>query len=219
MLILDGKKVSENIKESLKEKISNLDEEVKLAIIQVGNKSDSNIYIKRKIDFGSEIGVKVILKKFEEAVSESEVIDEIDRLNKDESIKGIIVQIPLPQNFDSRKIINKVSFEKDVDGMTDKNLKIFFSGSDDFVLPAVVRAIENLIKEYDIETYNKKVCIIGDSFYVGKNIARFFEIKESRITVCNIETKDLRETTKESDILVSAVGKLGLITDEHVNKF
>jgi len=218
MLILDGKKISQEISVGLKNKISLLERAPKLAIVQVGDDSDSNLYIKKKINFGEEIGAEVELNKFQSDILEDDLISEIKNLNTDNSVDGIILQLPIPENLNKEKVINAISPKKDVDGMTAENLNKFFSGEGDFVIPATARGIITLLEKYDLEIKRKKVVVVGDSIYVGKSIAVNFKNHCAEVISCNSRTENISEIAKGADILISAAGSLGLITDDYVNK-
>jgi methylenetetrahydrofolate dehydrogenase (NADP+) / methenyltetrahydrofolate cyclohydrolase len=218
MLILDGKKNSNKIADELKEKVLKLNFKPTITVVQVGNEADSNLYIKRKKDFGEKIGVGVDLKKFEENISSENLIKEIENLNKNEKVNGIVVQLPLPNNIDQSQIINSISPQKDIDGMTDQNISRFFKNQKPFVIPAVARAIMNLMKEYNIRISGRKFCVIGNSLYVGKSIEANF-INNGGIKIpCNGFDENLASITRNVDILVSAVGKPGFINEDYVNQ-
>src|SRR3989344_4263672 len=140
IMILYGAPVREKIKKDLTERIKKLGWEPVLAIAQVGDREDSNIYIKNKIKFGEAIGAKVILRKFSENIKEEDLIIEINKLNDDEKIDGIIVQLPLPQNLDAKKIINLLKTEKDADGLVSKA-----TFDTILVTPATARAVMSLL--------------------------------------------------------------------------
>jgi methylenetetrahydrofolate dehydrogenase (NADP+)/methenyltetrahydrofolate cyclohydrolase len=177
-----------------------------LAIVQVGDREDSNVYIRQKQKFGEEIGVGVILKKFEPASVEA-LAGEVEKLNKDKNINGIIVQLPLPEGFDTEKVLNIIDKNKDTDGLT--------FGSK--VVPATARGVMTLLDYYEIKVKGKKVAAIGQSILAGKPIADELEKRGAQVFRCDINTKNIPEVARECDILVSAVGKAGLITKEFVN--
>jgi len=208
--ILYGAPIKEKIKEELIARVKKLKKSPVLAIIQVGDREDSNVYIKQKQKFGEEIGVKVALKKFEENTKEEELILEIERLNEDKNINGIIVQLPLPKNLNSEKILNSVSVQKDADGLVSK---VVFDTN-----PAAARGVITLLDYYQIEIKNKKVTVIGQGILAGKPIANEFEKRGAEVFRCDINTKNIPEITKKCDILISAVGKPDLITKEFVNE-
>jgi len=214
-MILYGAPVKEKIKEILISRMQKLQKRAclpagrpVLAIVQVGNREESNIYIKQKQKFGEEIGAKVILKKFEENISEQELTDEVNELNNDGSINGIIVQLPLPGHINSEKIINLISVKKDADGLR----------GDSSIIPATARAVMTLLEHYNIQTKGRKVAVIGQSILAGGPIANELEKRGAEVFRCDINTENIPEIAKKCDIVVSAVGKAGFITKGFINK-
>lgn len=205
--ILYGAPVREKIKEILVERIKKLKRSLVLAIVQVGDREDSNVYIRNKIKFGEEIGAGVVLKKYADDIKEEELISEIEKLNKDENVDGIIVQLPLPENLNTEKIINTVLVGKDADGLVSEN-----------IVPATARGVMTLLEFYEIELKNKKVAVIGQGILAGIPIAVEMEKRGAEVYRCDINTKNIPEVAKDCDILISAVGKPGLITKEFVNE-
>ena len=218
--ILYGTPIKEKIKEELKIRVKKLEKEPILAIIQVGDREDSNVYIKQKQKFGGEIGIKVVLNKFVN-ISEEELESEIKKLNKDKNIDGIIVQLPQPKNLNTQKIINTVSVKKDADGLVSKMPFDSCSKKGIFDIDTVLataRGVMALLDFYQIEIKNKKVAVIGQGILAGIPIAIEMEKKGAEVFRCDINTKNIPEITKGCDILISAVGKPGLITKEFINE-
>lgn len=220
MKLLDGKKLSLEIKEKLVEKVRNIPDNICLTIIQVGDNSNSEIYIKNKIKFGNDIGIKTILKKYNSDISESDLISEIDILNSDDSIHGIIVQLPLPKNINKVNILNSIHHQKDVDGLSEKNLTKLFRGEgfDVGFIPATPKGVFKLLNENDIPVEGKNCVIVGRSVLVGKSLAMYLLNQDATVTVCHSKTENLPEITKKADILISAVGRDSFITDKHVSE-
>ncbi|MBN2093827.1 MAG: bifunctional 5,10-methylenetetrahydrofolate dehydrogenase/5,10-methenyltetrahydrofolate cyclohydrolase [Candidatus Zambryskibacteria bacterium] len=212
-MILYGAPVKEKIKEDLIRRVKKLGCKPCLAIVQVGDRPDSSIYIKNKRKFGEEIGVEVLLKNFNEDITEKELIEEIKKLNGDKSVDGIIVQLPLPacagrsKGFDSEKIINLIDKRKDVDGLV--------SGSG--IIPATARAVISLLNFYNFEIKDKKAAVIGQSILAGKPIADELEKRGAKVFRCDINTKNPEKIAKKCDLLISAVGKAGIITEKFIN--
>jgi methylenetetrahydrofolate dehydrogenase (NADP+) / methenyltetrahydrofolate cyclohydrolase len=196
--ILSGIPVREKIKLELIERINKLVKKPTLAIIQVGDREDSNIYIKHKIKFGGEIGAEVRLQKYPMEISEADLEKAIQKLNEDESVDGLIVQMPLPENVDEEKILSLVKKEKDPE-------------------PATASAVMEILDFYNIEVGDKKAAVIGQGLIAGKPIAIELEVRKAHVVRCDISTSDIPLKAKECDILVSAVGHRGLITKDHVN--
>ncbi|MCL5795709.1 MAG: bifunctional 5,10-methylenetetrahydrofolate dehydrogenase/5,10-methenyltetrahydrofolate cyclohydrolase [Patescibacteria group bacterium] len=211
--ILYGAPVKDKIKEILAARTKILKKRPVLAIVQVGYREDSNVYIRNKIKFGEEIGARVVLKNFKiERLKdykklEEELISEIEKLNADKNVDGIIVQLPLPENLNTEKIINTVLVEKDADGLVSEK-----------IVSATARGVMTLLEFYEIELKNKKVAVIGQGILAGKPIADELEKKGAEVFRCDINTKNIPEIAKQCDILISAVGKPGLITKEFVNE-
>lgn len=213
-MILYGAPVRAKIKENLIARIKKLGRAPVLAVVQVGDREDSNIYIKNKIKFGEEVGVKVLLKKFDESIEEKDLIKEIEKLNKNENIDGIIVQLPLPKDLNAGKIINNLSPQKDADGLVSRATL----DTTMLVTPATARAVMALLDYYEIEVKGKKVVVIGQSILAGKPISDELERRGAEVVRCDSNTKNIPEIAKGCDILVSAVGKAELITKEFVSE-
>lgn len=205
--ILYGAPVREKIKEDLLERVEKLGRKPVLAIFQVGDREDSNIYIRQKAKFGEEIGAEVLVNKFFE-ISEEELIGEIDKLNGNHNIDGIIAQLPLPQGFDTEKILNVIKKDKDVDGLV--------AGSE--VVPATARGVMELLDFYEMPMRGRRAAIIGQSRLAGKPISDELEKRGAEVLRCDINTPDIPAVARECDILVSAVGKMDLVIKEFVNK-
>jgi len=218
-MILYSAPVAEKIKKELIEKIKKLSKKPCLSIVQVGDRVDSNAYVRQKQKFGEEMGVEVILKKFDESIKEKDLILEIKKLNEDKNINGIIIQLPLPKNLNAEKIINIVLMEKDVDGIVSKASfeEISKKGAFDTV-SATARGVIALLDYYKILVKDKKVAVIGQSILAGKPISGELEKKGAEIFRCDINTKNIQEIARGCNILISAVGKAGLITKEFVNE-
>ena len=218
MKILDGKKASQKIADKLRQQIFDLFEKPKLVILQVGDIRASDIYVSRKIEFADDIGAIGIVKKFPNSVSTEEIASEIEDLNNDSSTHGMIVQLPLPAQIDVHKILNSITPEKDVDGLSDINLEKVKTNESDGIVPATARGIIELLKINDIEIRGKSVAIVGSSLLGGQTISQSFINNGGEVSVYDITTEDVPGKTRQADILVSAVGKAGLITAEYVHE-
>lgn len=219
--ILDGKKLGDRIADDLKSAISDLMAEglpqPHLAIIQVGNKPESTIYIGRKKKFGERIGVGVTHVHLPEDISQEEMLGRIRVLNGDEHVHGIIVQLPLPAHLDRAALLNAILPEKDVDGLGEVNAAKLLNAEPDAIVPATTRGIITLLKENNIHIEGKHAVVVGRSALVGKPTATALANSGARVTVCHSGTADLAAETKLADILVVAVGRPRLITAEHVS--
>ena len=215
MILLDGKKIADEKSESLKNDFQSLDYKSKLLIVRIGEDQASDVYVSKKVEFGDRVGVDVEVIHMNESVSEEEVVAEIQKGNDNKIVKGIIVQLPIPTKFDKEKIINSISPEKDVDGLTAKNLwKLMNDGSG--IIPATAGAVDLLLKEYGMDVVGKHIVIVGDSILVGKPMAIHFLNRDATVTICHDKTRDLSNFTKQADILIVAVGKQNLINHFHI---
>lgn len=205
-MILDGKKLQEKRFEVLKKKVSKLKEKPVLVIIQIGSNKSSDLYIKKKIEFGKKLGVEVEYYQLKPSVTFDFIKKLIGDFNNDDDIKGIIVQLPIPKKFDKRKILNLISPKKDVDGLR----------SNSKFLGATPRGVMTILQEYKIKFKDKKIVMVGDSELVGKPLSKRLRKDGAKVKVCNIETKDLKKETLKADIIISAVGKPNLIKKDMV---
>lgn len=215
-LILDGRKTRDALVPELIEKIKALSFTPTLAIIQVGERSDSTSYINAKKSFAKKIGVSVDHIQVPETTSEQEIINTIKKCNEDPHIHGIIVQLPLPLAISRDAVINSIDPKKDVDGLTPFWVKKWSKGEKDSILPATARGVSDLLKHYKIGLSRKKVCVVGRSALVGTPIAAMCRREGAEVVVCHSKTADLAEETKKADIVIVAVGKPGLIGVAHV---
>ncbi len=213
--ILSGKEASFSIRNKLKLKVSNLN--LKLVVIKIGEDISSEIYIKNKKKACEEVGIKFEKIIFNSTVKEKEVINKIKELNFDNSVTGIMLHLPISNHLDSRKIIDTIDFNKDVDGLTTKNIgKLFNEG--DAIIPCTAKGILSLLKYYNISLNDKNVCIIGRSNLVGKPLANIFTSLDATVSLCHSKTRDLESYTKKADIIISAVGKAQFLKKEMVKE-
>ncbi|MES2408834.1 MAG: bifunctional 5,10-methylenetetrahydrofolate dehydrogenase/5,10-methenyltetrahydrofolate cyclohydrolase, partial [Patescibacteria group bacterium] len=217
-MILDGKKLNGEIAEGLKKKIEESGVVPTLAIIQVGNVEESNAYIRGKKAYGERIGAKVLHIVMPVDVTEADLLNKIDELNHDDNVNGIIVQQPISKHLNKHKIVESVNPNKDVDGLHSINAGKVFIDDLSGILPATAKGVVTLLKYYGIEIEGKKVLVIGKSMLVGKPVAMLLLREGATITIAHSKTKDLKAAVKESDIVVVAVGKIGLITRDMVRE-
>lgn len=217
MIVLDGKKIADAKQQTLIELVKNQAVIPHLTIVQIGSDPASTVYVDRKEAFGKAIGAQVTVVRFEENSVEADIVTKIHELNDDKTVHGIIVQLPIPQHLSRESIINAISPEKDVDGLTAINMWRLMDNKQGIV-PATARAIETLLTENNIEIEGKHIVIVGDSLLVGKSSAVHFLNRDATVTVCHDKTKNLMEYTKMADILVVAVGKESLISSFHVRE-
>ena len=215
-LILDGKAVRDRRKASLAEKVRGYTCAPKLAIIQIGDNSESDVYIGQKISFGQDIGCEIVYVRFEKERKEADVIAKIRELNADASVSGIIVQIPIAPGFSESNIIEAIDPRKDVDGMHSVNVKALAHNLPG-IIPATTRGILTLLDEYKIEIAGKKAVVVGRSALVGRPTALALLNRDATVTVCHSKTGNLSQEAKSAVILIVAAGKPGLISSEHVS--
>ena len=212
MTILDGKKLSDKIKEDIKNEIKELGVTPGLAVILVGNDPASHTYVKMKKNACEKVGIKSIVYKMDENISQEELLKKIDEINNDDSIHGLLIQLPLPKHIDTTKILERVDPKKDVDGFHPYNMGRLVEGLDTFA-PCTPLGVMELFKEYNIDVYGKDVCVVGASNIVGKPMWALLVNEMATVDICHIATKDLASHTKRADIVIVGVGKPNLITE------
>ena len=207
--IIDGKKISQEIKDELKERVAALKEkgvEVTLAVIQVGNNPASTVYVGNKKKACAYVGIRSLAYELPEETTEAELLELVEKLNKDDSVNGILVQLPLPNHIDEDKVIKTIAPEKDVDGFHPESVGRLSIGQKGFV-SCTPAGIIQLLKRSDIEIDGKECVIIGRSNIVGKPMSMLLLRENGTVTICHSHTKDLKEVTKRADILIVAIGK------------
>jgi methylenetetrahydrofolate dehydrogenase (NADP+)/methenyltetrahydrofolate cyclohydrolase len=213
--ILRGTTINEGIAQTLIQKIEQFKIKPKLVIIQLGNKEESNTYIRHKMAFAEKVGVTVEYRKYEENVAQEQVLEDIENYNINEGVDGIIIQLPMPEHFDTTTVLESIDSKKDVDGLTSASLNSLLRNEPGFVSGAT-KAVLTILDSEHIEVEGKKVVIVGHSALVGKPTALAMINRNATVTVCHAFTKNLTEETKRADILITAVGKPHLITSAHV---
>lgn len=219
-IILDGKKIAEQIKNKLKVDILELKKRgiiPGLAVILVGNDLASKIYVRNKEAVSQELGIYSESYKLEKSVSEKKLLELITKLNRNKKIHGILVQLPLPQNIDENKIIEAISSEKDVDCFHPKNVGKLALGKGIFY-PCAPGGILEILEKYKITVEGKDVTIIGASHIVGKPLALMLLNLNATVTICHDKTKNLKEKCLQADILISATGQAGLVSADMVKQ-
>lgn len=218
MILLDGKKLSGEIADNLKHRIGESGRVPTLAIIQVGNVEESNLYIKHKKLFAERIGAKVLHVEIPESILESDLINKIIELNNDEGINGIILQLPIPESLDKRKLIETINPAKDVDGLHSVNQSKIFQGDINGIVPATPKGVMSLLNKYNIELSGKKAIVIGRSLLVGRPMAMLLLKENATVTIAHSKTENLKSLVKENDIVIVAVGRAGIITKDFVRE-
>lgn len=218
-MILDGKELSKKRKSELKQEVLRLkdiyNKVPKLAIIMVGNNPASQIYVRNKIKACAFCNIESELIHLEETVTMEELLNIIDKLNNDESVNGIIAQLPLPSHLNEQIVIDSISPNKDVDGFSLVNKGKLFCGIPSFT-PATPQGIMTMLEEYNIDPKGKSAVVIGRSNIVGKPMAQLLLNKHATVTICHSRTTNLSEVTKQADILVVAIGKANFVTKDMV---
>lgn len=224
MQIIDGKATAEAIKaeiaEEVRQIVSNGGRAPHLAAILVGHDGGSETYVKNKVLTCEKCGFESTLVRFEEDVTEEELLQCVDKFNKDESVDGFIVQLPLPKHIDEQKVIEAIDYRKDVDGFNPINVGRMSIGLPCFI-SATPLGIITLLKRYGINTSGKKCVVLGRSNIVGKPMAQLMMQKQfgdATVTVCHSHTKDIKKECLEADIIIAAIGKPNFLTGDMVKE-
>ena len=218
--LIDGKKISQEIKDELRQTVSELKAQGKegaLAVIQVGSDPASSVYVRNKKRACEYIGIRSESYELPEQTSEDELLALIDRLNRDPKINGILCQLPVPAHMDEDKIIRAIDPAKDVDGFHAQNVGALVIGQQGFV-SCTPAGIIQLLKRSGVETAGKNCVIVGRSNIVGKPMALLMLRENATVTVCHSKTKNLPEICRQADILIVAIGRPKMITAEYVKE-
>ena len=218
--IIDGKKISTQIKDEVKEQVAVLKQkgiDVTLAVIQVGKDPASTVYVGNKKKACEYVGIRSLAYELPEETSEQELLELVRSLNAKEDVDGILVQLPLPKHIDEDKVIRTISPDKDVDGFHPVNVGKMVIGEDTF-LPCTPAGIIEMIKRTDIDIEGKECVVIGRSNIVGKPMAMLMLKENATVTIAHSRTKDLKEVTKRADIIVAAIGKAKFVTADYVKE-
>lgn len=213
--IINGTKHAQDIKNELKEKIKASQLTPGLAVVLVGSDPASQVYVSYKKKACEEVGIKSFSHELAEKTTEEELVGIIKKLNQDEKVHGILVQLPLPNHIDEARVIKEISPEKDVDCFHPENIGKLYSGQKTF-LPCTPAGIMELLKREGIEIEGKECTVIGKSNIVGKPIALMLWQTGGTVTICHSRTRDLSAHTKNADILVVAVGRKNIVTKDMV---
>ena len=218
--ILDGKALSKRLLKDLKKEVEEL--RVKgvqpgLGIVMVGEDPASQVYVNSKLKKAKKIGIEPRLIQLKQDVNESQLLEEIERLNADSTIHGFIVQLPLPSHIDQDKIIEAIDPKKDVDGFHPYNMGRLLMGNPDFI-PATALGVMRLIEESGVEMQGKQALVVGRSNIVGKPVAALLLQQNATVTVAHSKTRNLPELVKKADILVVSVGRPELIPGDWIKQ-
>jgi methylenetetrahydrofolate dehydrogenase (NADP+)/methenyltetrahydrofolate cyclohydrolase len=206
-LLLNGKIVRDEIAARLKEKVASFKEKPVLAIIQIGEVEESSAYITQKKKFADEIGATVRHIKLPLEIAQDEVIQQIELLNIEKGLHGIILQLPVPATLNAGEIIERIEPLKDVDGLTATNMKLLAQNNPKGFVPATTKGVMALLEYYKIPLEGKKVLMIGRSMLVGKPTALALLNKNATVKVAHSKTVDLMKETQEADVIIVAIGK------------
>ena len=221
-MLMDGKELARDIKAKIKAEIDDIKRiynvNPTVASILVGEDPASQVYLNSQIKSYQDLGIGVQKYFFSKEISEAYLLNLIDKLNKDTEVDGIMINLPLPPQISATKVLNRIKLIKDVDGFKAENLGLLFQNNEDFISPSTPAGIMALIEKYNIDLEGKDVVVVGSSNIVGKPIAALILNSRGTVTICNIYTKNLAEKTKNADILISAVGKPKLITEDMVKE-
>lgn len=220
MNLIDGKALAAKMQAELKVKVDKLKEADNvpgLAVILVGEDPASQIYVRNKARQATAIGLNSSVVRLPETVSEQELLDLIEQYNQSEQWHGILVQLPLPEHISEEKVLLAIDPEKDVDGFHPMNMGRLWSGNP-LMIPSTPAGIMEMFREYNVELPGKRAVVIGRSNIVGKPMAQLLMTADATVTIAHSKTENLRELTKEADILVVAIGRDRMIKAEDVKE-
>lgn len=215
--IMDGVKASLKVKDTLKKEIKENNLTPRLVVIQIGDNAASDIYVKNKKRACEYVGIDFEEIKFPDTISEDFVIKEINRLNNDISVNGILVQLPLPTGFDEGKIINNINPVKDVDGLTYPNVGNLVL-ENECLVSCTPLGVMDLLDMYNVSLNGKKVCIVGRSNLVGKPLIQLMLKRDATVSICHSKSLDIKDYTRLADVIVVAAGHPNLITKDMVKE-
>ena len=222
MTIIDGKALSEKILKEIEQEHSELEKKVErkagLAVIIVGENPASQIYVRNKIKACERVGFHSETIRLNENITEENLLLEIEKLNNDNNIDGILVQLPIPKHINELKVINAISAEKDVDGFHTTNIGKMMIGDETGFLPCTPAGVIQMFEEYNINLEGKDVLVIGQSNIVGKPMTLLLINKRATVQVCNSKTKNLPEKLQKADVVVAAAGSPKLVKGSDVKE-
>ena len=218
--ILDGKQIAKEYRQRLKNQVNDLKEygfTPKLSVILVGNDGASQSYVKSKKKAAEKIGMISEIIHLDESTSEEVVLSELNRLNNDDTVSGILVQVPLPKQVSEQKVLEAINPEKDVDGFHPINIGKLYIDEQTFV-PCTPLGIMEILKHADINLEGKNAVVIGRSHIVGQPVSKLLLQANATVTILHSRTKNMNAHLKQADVIVSAIGQPGLVTKENVKK-
>lgn len=218
--ILDGKQIAKEYRQGLQQQVEELNKQgytPKLSVILVGNDGASQSYVKAKKKAAEKIGMISEIVHLDETTSEENVLKELERLNNDDSVSGILVQVPLPKQVSEQKVLESINPDKDVDGFHPSNIGKLYIDEQTFV-PCTPLGIMEILKHADIDLEGKHAVVIGRSHIVGQPVSKLLLQANATVTVLHSRTKDMSKHLKDADVIVSAVGKPGLVSKDVVKE-
>ncbi len=216
--LIDGKLVSEKIYTELEKMVAEEGLQAKLAILMIGENEASQIYVGQKMKMCERLGFEADLHHFTSATTDV-ILDKVEEMNQDESVSGIIMQLPVPESIDVRKVLEAIDPKKDVDGLTPANIGRTFLGPEfEMLTPCTAQGVLELFRHYGIEIEGREIAVIGQGRIAGRPIAAMLMNRGATVMSCNISTPDIAEHTSRADIVIVAAGQPMLITPEMVKK-
>ena len=215
--IIEGKDIALEIEKEIKEEIKGCIIRPSVAIIEIGENPISKEYLKLKEEACNRVGIYFRYYDFEEGTPELTIINKIKELNNDEYVNGIMIQLPIPENYNEKRLINSIINSKDIDGITDINVGRLISGRKT-ITPCTVLAILKILEDNEVELSGKDVTIVGKGKLVGRPLINVLLSKGATVTVCHSLTSDLKKHTKDADIVISAAGVKDLIKEDMIKK-
>ena len=223
MILIDGKKEAALLREELKKEVSELKTKYNkvpgLTVILIGDLTPSQIYVRNKEKSANEVGLKSDVLKYPDSVEEKVILEKIEELNKDRSVSGILVQLPLPKHIDKQKVIEAINPSKDVDGLHPLNVGLLATEQPKFISCTPLGVLE-ILKRYKIEIIGKQVVVLGRSNLVGRPLATLLSQKgwDATVTICHSKTRNLENHIEQADIVVAAIGQPNFVSGEMLKK-
>ncbi|MCB2340857.1 bifunctional 5,10-methylenetetrahydrofolate dehydrogenase/5,10-methenyltetrahydrofolate cyclohydrolase [Clostridium estertheticum] len=218
---VNGKLIVETYRDEIKNIIKDgVDRGLRVPSIKtilVGSDGGSLSYVRSQNNLCNKLGISYACTQLEQDISQKDIIDIIEKFNEDNSVDGIIIQLPLPKNLNEKEITSKISYKKDIDGLTDVNMGRFYKGDKSFI-PCTALGVIEMIKNTGCNIIGKHAVVIGRSNIVGKPVAQLLLNEDATVTICHSKTMNLKEVCKTADIIVAAIGKPGFVTSELIKE-
>ena len=212
--IINGNEIKDEIIKKYQNIINEIEDTLKLVVIEVGNDPASEIYVKNKQKLCEIVGIDFKLLKYD-YIEETDLIKEIERLNNDKTVTGILVQLPLPDYLDKNRIINTIDPLKDVDGLSDVNV-LKLNNNENGLVPCTALGIMEILKYLNVDLKKKNVVVMGRSALVGSPVSKLLKNEGANVTVCHSKTEDIKSITSKADVLVVAIGKKQLVDSSYI---